>query len=94
MKEVVTNLQIQVIPGSKRNQIIEINEEGIIRVKVTAKPVDGKANKAVIDLISDNLGIRKSDIIIKSGLKSKKKTLIIYGLAEEEAKRRLLERKS
>lgn len=92
MKELVTNLKIQVIPGSKKNQIMEINDEGIVRVKVTAKPMEGKANKAVIDLISDNLGIRKSDVEIKSGLKSKRKMLIIYGLDEEEVRRRLIER--
>jgi len=92
MKEVITNLQIQVNPGSKINQIIGLNDEGIVRVKVTAKQLEGKANKAVIDLISDNLGIRKSDIIIKSGFKSRSKTLIIYGMDEAEVRRRLIER--
>ena len=45
-------LSIKVIPNAKKNQIIEAN--GQLKVKVTAPAVDGKANKALIELLAEH----------------------------------------
>jgi uncharacterized protein len=54
-------------------------EEDIIKVKITAPPVEGKANEACIKFLSDILHIPKSDISIVSGQKSKVKLIEAFG---------------
>lgn len=73
--------------GSRENKI-EHDENRII-IKVTAPPVEGKANKAVIDFLSDVLSVRKKDIEIKSGLRSKNKIILIGGLDKDSFYKRL-----
>jgi uncharacterized protein (TIGR00251 family) len=74
-------LNIKVIPQSKLNQINEyiVNENGenSLKVRVTAKPEDGKANKAVIELISDYFNIPKSKFEIIKGLTNRNKVVSV-----------------
>lgn len=68
-------LNLKVIPNSKKNQIIE--EKEFIKVYVTKQAVNNKANKAVIDLLSEYFNIKKKDIIIINGEKSRMKIVEI-----------------
>jgi len=58
-------------------------------VKVTAPPVEGLANKALVALLSEKLGIAKKDIEITSGKSSRYKALRIHGLTEADVARAL-----
>jgi uncharacterized protein len=58
-------------------------------VKVTAPPVEGLANKALVALLSEKLGIAKRDIEITSGKSSRYKTLRVHGLTEADVARAL-----
>ena len=66
------NLTVKVKPNSKQ-QKIEHQLDGSLTVYLESPPVDGKANKELIKLLSDRFGIPKSQITIKSGLSSKNK---------------------
>ncbi len=68
-------VDIRVSPGAKKNLVKE--EAGMLKVYVTAQPVDDKANKAVIDILADYFGVKKSQIEITKGLKSRNKTISI-----------------
>jgi len=68
-------VKIKVIPNSKTENIEKMGD--LIKIKVTARAIDGSANKAVIKMLSKKLGIAKSSILIKKGEKSRLKTLII-----------------
>ena len=94
MSEIITYLKIRVIPGAKANKIDGMNPENALKLRVTAKPLEGKANDAVVELLSDFLGLKKSDVLIKSGFKSRNKTVVIYGLNSEEIHKNLLNIKS
>ena len=65
-------LTVKVKPNSKQ-QKIEHQLDGSLTVYLESPPVDGKANKELIKLLSDRFGIPKSQITIKSGLSSKNK---------------------
>jgi len=52
----------------------------ILKVKLTAPPVDGAANEQLIEVIAEATGTRKSDISIVSGFSSKRKIVEIRGL--------------
>ena len=69
---------IRVIPKSSRNEL-SLMEDGTIKVKINAPPVDGKANAACIKLFSGILNVSKSKIQIVTGLKSKTKQVEVTG---------------
>lgn len=72
--ELVVSLKIS--PNSSKNEIIK-NDDGTIKVKITAPPVDGKANKCLIEFLSKTFRIPKTSIQILRGETSKEKTLLI-----------------
>lgn len=72
---------IRVIPKSSVNSLSEM-DEGIVKVKITAPPVEGKANVACIKYLADVLGVAKSSVNIVSGLKSKTKLIEVTGDSE------------
>jgi uncharacterized protein (TIGR00251 family) len=87
-----TNIRVKVLPRSSRNQIIG-QENGTFKVKLTAPPVEGKANRALSDLLAKKLGLEKGDVEIVSGKRSRLKSVRIKGLSIEEVKN-LLNRES
>lgn len=68
-------IKLKISPNASKNEIIK-TEEGV-KVKITAQPVDGKANKALIEFLSKHFKIPKSSIEILRGETSKEKTLLI-----------------
>ncbi len=69
-------LKIHLQPNAKRNEICGSFDDAI-KIAITAQPIDGKANEALIKFLSKELKIPKSNIIITKGLTSKNKTLEI-----------------
>ena len=65
---------------------LDVKGQRVLRVKVTAVPEDGKANKALIQLLSKTLHISKSRILLVQGTTSRIKYLDIE-LAQEEGER-------
>ncbi len=58
-------LHVKVIPNCKE-ELIEKISENEYRIKVKEKPIGGRANKRVIDLISNEFGVKTSNIMIKN----------------------------
>ena len=67
-------VSFRISPNAKKNEIIKEND--IIKIKITAQPIDGKANKAVIEYLSKTFKIPKTSIEILKGETSKDKTII------------------
>jgi len=74
-------LVIRISPNSSKNEIITTGE--IIKIKITAQPVENKANKALINFLSKYLKIPKTAIEIIKGETSKDKTILIKIFDEE-----------
>jgi len=83
LDQVRTDLQVKLLPRSSRSEIIGI-ENNILKVKVISPPVDGEANKALIQLLAKSLGISKGRVEIIAGKSSRLKTIRIYGLSEKD----------
>lgn len=83
-------LSIHVQPGASRTGLAGMHGDAL-KLRLAAPPVDGKANKAVVDFIASLLHLPKSAVVIQKGLRSRAKTLLLTGIAEHEA-RSLLER--
>ena len=73
-------IEVKVEPRSSKKQITGIMENSILKVKLTAPPVDGSANEQLIELISESTGVKKSRIRIIRGLTSKRKLVGITGV--------------
>ncbi|MCZ6790449.1 MAG: DUF167 domain-containing protein [Candidatus Dadabacteria bacterium] len=82
MGENSLNIQVQIQPGSSKDQIIGLHN-GRLKIKISAPPVDGKANQNLIEFISKALGVSKSKIEILKGRTSKLKTLKISGVDQQ-----------
>ncbi len=74
-------LNIKVEPRSSKSEIIGPYGDGI-KVKLTSPPVDGKANKELVNLLAKELKIPKKDIEIISGQSSKNKVVRFNGIKE------------
>jgi uncharacterized protein len=62
---------------------------GALKVALTAPPVDGAANKALVEFLAKTLGVPKSGVTIVSGETSRNKTLRVAGISVEDARARL-----
>lgn len=67
-------IQLKIVPNSSKNSIIKEND--FIKVKVTAQPIENKANKAMIEFLSKYLKLPKTSIEIIKGETSKDKTVL------------------
>lgn len=71
-------LEVKVVPSAKKNMIKL--DTSPVKVYLTAPAVDGKANKALVDFLSEYYKITKTHIHIIKGLKTRLKTINIEGL--------------
>lgn len=70
-------LKIHAKPGSKQNSITDISSDAV-GVQIAAPPVDGEANTELVKYISKVLQLRKSDVSVDRGSKSREKTILIH----------------
>ena len=75
-------VNIRISPNAKKNEILKDGE--IFKIKITAQPIDGKANKALIEILSKNFKIPKNSIKILKGETSKEKTILFMTQNEEK----------
>lgn len=83
-------IRLRVQPGAKRDAIREF-AGGVLRVSVTAPPLEGRANEAVIRFLAEILGVRRSQVSVVSGQTSRDKVVAVDGLSHAEASARLNE---
>lgn len=76
-------VEILVQPRASRAKIGPMHD-GRLKIAVTAPPVDGEANAAVIDLLARRLGIARRSIAVLAGASSRRKTLRIDGVTARQ----------
>jgi uncharacterized protein (TIGR00251 family) len=81
-------LHLFIQPKSSKNEIVGPHN-GMLKIKITAPPVDGEANQALIEFLSKYLKIAKREITIVKGETGRQKTLDIAGLDLQSAKEKL-----
>jgi uncharacterized protein (TIGR00251 family) len=79
-------LEVRVIPRARRDELAG-TREGRLLVRVTAPPVDGKANAAVCALVAAATGVPKSAVSVVRGSSSRDKRVRIAGDVDERAVR-------
>lgn len=84
-KFLMSKISVKVIPNSKKNEVIDEGCDLLglrhFKVKTTQAPEDGKANKAVIELLAEFFDVKKKQIQINYGEASRTKIIEIFDLA-------------
>ena len=75
-------IRLKISPNASKNEIIRSSDG--IKIKITAQPIDGKANKGLVEFISKKYKIPKSSIEIVRGETSKEKTILIKNLDNDK----------
>lgn len=78
-------LSLYVQPRGGQDAIIGLHGEAV-KLRLSAPPVDGRANKAIIAFFAKSLKIPKSAITITSGLQSRMKKILLSGVDEEQVR--------
>lgn len=83
-------LAVRVTPRASRNEIVEILDDGTIKVRLSASPVDNEANNALIEFLSDILGVPKSKLDIVAGNTGRDKLISILDMDVDTVHQRIL----
>jgi uncharacterized protein len=57
--------------------------DGVLRVRVTAPPIEGAANQALLRLLADELGVARRDVRLVAGAAGRQKLVVIDGLGSD-----------
>jgi hypothetical protein len=88
MKEKPVRIAVQGHPGAKRNEVVRF-EEGVWHIKIAAPATEGKANRELIEFLSEILDISKSSITIDKGGSGRHKLIELEGITKEAAEEKL-----
>ena len=77
-------VSIRVVPRSRR-EAVEPARDGRLVVRTTAAPVDGSANDRVVELLAEHFGVRRRQVEIISGHRSRTKTVRVTGTTSKQA---------
>ena len=81
-----TVLNVKAQPRSSRAGVDGMAGDAV-KVRVRCAPVDGKANKELVETLADAFGLPKSRVVFKSGETSKQKRILLMGVAAETVRR-------
>ena len=81
-------LWIAARPGAPRSELREVVGDQL-KIALAAPPEKGKANKELIRLLAQTLGLRKADVALTSGATSRNKIVEIQGLTPDQIRARL-----
>jgi len=83
MNDCEATITVRVQPRASTNMVVDYQGD-ILRVRITQPPEHGKANEALVDLLSDKLKLPKSSITILRGHAYRDKVVNVRGLSLEE----------
>ncbi|KAL6266257.1 hypothetical protein P5V15_003117 [Pogonomyrmex californicus] len=76
-------IKIQAKPGAKCNNITDISDEAV-GIAISAPPTEGEANAELIKYLASIFGVRKSDVSLDRGSRSRQKTVIVSGITTDQ----------
>jgi uncharacterized protein (TIGR00251 family) len=82
---------VRVTPRASRNEIVEVLSDSTVKIRLTAPPVEGKANEELIKFLSEVLGVAKSKMEIVAGERGRDKLVSILDMNSDEVHKKILE---
>jgi len=81
-------IELTVSPGSTRSELVSRHGGGW-RARVAAPPERGRANRALVELLAEALGVPRERVTVVAGASGRRKVVEVEGLASDELDRRL-----
>jgi uncharacterized protein len=81
-------LSIRVQPRAAANEVAGIHGDAL-KIRLTAPPVEGAANEALVNFLAESLGITRRDVTIVAGSSSRSKIVELTGITEDRVRRLL-----
>ena len=81
-------VNVRVHPGVSREDVVLVSD-GSLDVRLRARAIEGQANARLVELLAARLGLRKRDVAIASGVRSRHKVVKIGVASLDELRRRL-----
>ena len=83
-------LAIRVTPRASRNKITEVLSDGTIKIHLTASPVDGQANEALVKFLAGVLDVAPSKVEIVAGMTGRDKLVSVLDMSPEDVHQRII----
>jgi uncharacterized protein len=77
-------ITVKVTPRAKKTGVAGVMDDGTIKIKLAAPPVDGAANKALVEYLAEVLGLPRSQVDIVAGETSERKLVSLVGISPEK----------
>lgn len=81
-------ISIRAQPNARKTAVLG-EHGGALKVAVAAPPEDGRANAAIVELLRDYFGLKRSQIELIGGLTNRNKTVLIRGLSANDVAQKL-----
>lgn len=82
--------RVRVQPGASRNEIVGVQQDEL-KIRISAPPVKGKANRALVQFLAEQLEVRRSQVEILSGHATRRKTIHIIGKGTQNKLQKLID---
>jgi uncharacterized protein (TIGR00251 family) len=82
-------ITVKIVPKANRSEIVGIQEDGTIKIRLTAAPIEGEANSELVRFLAGFLDVKISDIEIVAGANSRKKLITILNIRAEEVEEKV-----
>ena len=79
----VTTFDVRVLPGASRDEVAGV-EDGVLKVRLRARPVEGQANEALLRFLAERLGVRQRQVTLLRGQTARRKAVAVAGVTREQ----------
>jgi uncharacterized protein (TIGR00251 family) len=86
-----TTLALRVIPRASKNEIVEVLSDGTLKVRLTAPPVDGRANEALLKFLAEILNVPVTHLEIIKGTTGRIKLVSVTGMDQAVLHKKIME---
>ena len=69
-------IHVHAQPGASRTEVVGLHGD-CVKLRLASPPVDGKANACLIEFLAQRLGVQRSQVTIRRGLNSRRKTVFV-----------------
>ena len=83
-------LAVRVTPRASRNEIVEVLEDGTVKVRLATSPADDEANAVLLEFLADILGVTKNKLDIVAGIAGRDKLIAVVDMDMDTVNSRIV----
>jgi uncharacterized protein (TIGR00251 family) len=80
---------VRVVTRAQKTEIAGVQDDGMLKIRLTAAPTDGQSNAQLIQFLADRLGVETSQVEIIGGLNNRDKMIVVSGISTDVVEQRL-----